>query len=188
MARQETDFPVAELTKRYELVKSQVYARINALKSINPDLAPFKIGVKSYVNAAVLGCLDEMHRLISEEELTTEQAAEQIAGVTETSIIPNNQQTLSTEQQTELSGGGAIAPLEKTPVTAIQEALQSQPLARYELLDKAAERGWQLPTSEIAELLGTKSVSGHEFERYGFRFIRAGKAGAESTWKVEKLS
>lgn len=190
MARQETDFPVAELMNRYGLVKSQVYARINALKSINPDLAPFRIGVKSYINSAVLGCLDEMHRLISEDELTTEQAAEQIAGLTETSITPNNQQTLSAEHQTELSGG-AIAPienqLEKGSITAIKEALQSKPFARYEMLDKVAEKGWQIPTDELATLLELHTLSGIEFERYGFKFTRVGKAGPQSSWRVEKL-
>ena len=187
MTKQETDFPVGALMDRYGLVRSQVYARINALKAKNPDLAPFKVGVKSYINQAVLGCLDEMHRLISEEELTTEEAAENVAGTTETSIAPNTAPNTSTIQRTELFGG-AISPSEKTPITAIQEALQNQPLARYEMLDKAAERGWQLPTSELAELLGVKTLSGQEFERYGFRFTRVGKAGAESTWKVEKPS
>lgn len=189
MARQETDFPVSELMDRYELVKSQVYARINALKSIKPDLSPFKVGVKSYVNQAVLGCLDEMHRLISEDELTTEQAAEQVAGATETSIAPNNQQTLSAEHQTELSGG-AISPLdepEKASIAAIRKALQGKPFARYEMLDLVAEKGWQIPTDELAVLLELQALSGSQFERYGFRFTRVGKVGSQSSWKVDKL-
>ena len=144
--------------------------------------------MKSYVNAAVLGCLDEMHRLITDVELTTEEAAQQVAGTTKIDIEPepNSSPNTNTIQKTALFGG-AIAPVEKTPVTAIQEALQTQPLARYELLDKIAERGWHLPTSELAELLCIKSLSGQKFERYGFRFTRIGKAGTESTWKVEKV-
>ena len=192
MARQETDFPVSELMTRYDLVRSQVYARINALKAQNADLAPFKVGVKSYVNQVVLGCLDEMHRLITEEELTTEEAAERVAGASETSIEPNNQQTVSAIQQTEMFGDAiALVPdehSEKAPIVAIKQALQGEPFARYEMLDRVVEKGWWLPTSELAALLELRTLSGESFERYGYRFLRMGKAGAEGAWKVEKLS
>lgn len=189
MSKQDTDLPVTELMNRYGLVKSQVYARINALKSRNPDLAPFKIGMKSYVNQAVLGCLDEMHKLITEDTLTTEQAAEQVAGSIQTSIAPNFQQTLSTEHQTELSGGSLI-PLDEQPekvsIIAIKEALQGKPFARYEMLDLIAEKGWHLPTDELATILELQTLSGQEFERYGYHFTRIGKVGSQSGWRVEK--
>ena len=172
--------------KRYGLVRSQVYTRINALKAKNPELAPFKIGVKSYVNLAVLGCLDEMHRLISEEELTTEEAAEQVAGSTETRIEPANKAPDKvTIQKTDLSGVGMA--IEKTASASLRTMAIEEPLSKYRALDEIAASGWQLPTSEIAALLGVQSLNGKQFERYGFRFIRAGKAGSESTWKVEKL-
>ena len=63
----------------------------------------------------------------------------------------------------------------------------ADPLSKYRALDEIAANSWQLPTSEIAALLGLQSLSGKQFERYGFRFIRAGKAGSESTWRVEKF-
>ena len=61
------------------------------------------------------------------------------------------------------------------------------PLARYRQLEEIAAHGWELPTSELAHLLGLKTLSGSELERYGFRFVKVGKAGIESAWKVEKL-
>jgi len=40
------------------------------------------------------------------------------------------------------------------------------PLARYRQLEEIAAHEWQLPTSELAELLGLKTLSGLELERY----------------------
>jgi DNA-binding Lrp family transcriptional regulator len=59
-----------------------------------------------------------------------------------------------------------------------------------EYLDDAASRGWKLATSELAPLLGLKpsAISGSPFERIGYRFIKVGKSGRESLWKVEKLA
>ncbi|WP_346294215.1 hypothetical protein [Sphaerothrix gracilis] len=74
-------------------------------------------------------------------------------------------------------------------MTTIEQALQQgEPLARYELLDRTVERGWWLPTSELAALLGLSTLSGQEFERYGYKFIRLGKAESEGAGKVERLS
>ncbi|MEB3355956.1 MAG: hypothetical protein VKK04_04465 [Synechococcales bacterium] len=49
-----------------------------------------------------------------------------------------------------------------------------------------ADRGWLVSTSELAPILGLKSLNGAEFERYGFRFVRSGKNGSQSAWRVEK--
>ena len=181
MRRQDTDFPVAELTDRYQIVRSQVYARINALKGLNPDLAPFKIGVKAYVNQAVLGCLDAMHRLITDEGLITEEAAAHVAAQIQTSITPDTQQTVSAIQKNELSGD------EAPHLRSIREATESEPFGRYQWLDRVAERGWLLPSSELATLLGCNSVPTKDFERFGYRFTKSGKSGSENTWKTEKV-
>jgi len=61
------------------------------------------------------------------------------------------------------------------------------PLAWYRQFEEIAANGWQLPTSELAYLLELKTLSGSELERHGFRFVKVGKAGIESAWKVEKL-
>ena len=37
-------------------------------------------------------------------------------------------------------------------------------------------------------MMGVNSLpTGNQFERYGFRFTKAGKNGTETAWKVEKL-
>ena len=188
MRKQDTDFPVAQLMERYDLVRSQVYARINALKAKNPELAPFKIGVKSYVSEKVLGCLDEIHRLINDEGLTTDEAADIVAGPSETNLelTSNKSSNSDTIQTQELFGLTDVSPKE-APIIAIRRALQTEPLARYEMLDKIADRGWRLPTSELTILLGMQTLTGEAFERYGYRFTCEGKDDTESIWSVEKL-
>ena len=177
MRKQETDFPVSQLMERYGLVRSQVYTRINALKAKNPELAPFRAGVRSYVSETVLACLDEVHRLINEEGLTTGEAADIVAGTPERSAAD------STEQGAGMSSG--VSPQE-APLVALQRVLQTEPLARYELLDKVAERGWRLPTGELALLLGREELTGEEFDCYGYRFTRGDEGDLEISWRVEK--
>lgn len=59
-------------------------------------------------------------------------------------------------------------------------------LSRFEQLQAIADHDWRPSTSELAKILGLASLSVSTFERYGFRFTRAGKNGAQSVWKVEK--
>jgi hypothetical protein len=61
------------------------------------------------------------------------------------------------------------------------------PLSRFEQLQAIADNDWRPSTSELAEILSLTSLSGATFERYGFRFTRAGKNGSQSAWKVEKI-
>ena len=52
-------------------------------------------------------------------------------------------------------------------------------------LAKAARLGWELPTSQVHLLLGTKP-RGASLERYGFTFRASGKHGQEISWRVER--
>lgn len=64
---------------------------------------------------------------------------------------------------------------------------QKLTLKHYEELEKAYEKGWLLSTSELAGLLKMSAGSiTKEFKRGGFRFVKAGKNGRESAWKVLK--
>lgn len=54
---------------------------------------------------------------------------------------------------------------------------QPNPLSRFEQLQAIADNDWRPSTSELAEILGLTSLSGSQFERYSFRFTRAGKTG-----------
>ena len=79
--------------------------------------------------------------------------------------------------------------------TAINEhmagqATQRDPLWYMETLERAREGGWLLATEEVEQLIGVKpSSSGKEdpFCREGWRFVKTGKIGAQTAWRVEKL-
>ncbi|MEM9485009.1 MAG: hypothetical protein AAGA83_15125 [Cyanobacteria bacterium P01_F01_bin.116] len=184
---EEAELRVAALPDRYNVARSQIYARIDALKQRDPTLAPWKRGKKAYADQRLIEALDAMHVLINQGD-TVAEAADKVLDlplarpVTSTGQPDRTQDTqmvpLSDRPSDLALLAGAIAANQPPP----------DPLDRYRALDEIAAKGWQLPTSEIAELLGMRALSGQEFERYGFRFIRVGKAGAESTWKVEKLS
>ena len=82
----------------------------------------------------------------------------------------------------------AIATVDENPtINAIKIAAAAEPFGKYKMLDEVATNGWHLPSSELGAILDRKSLSGQEFELYGYKFTRMGKAGSESTWKVEKL-
>ena len=164
MTKQDTNFPVSELTERYGVGRSQLYTRINALKAQNPELAPFKVGVKSYVNQATLDCLDAMHRLITEESYITEEAVTEVTATTVPSLVEEGDR-----------------PIDSASIAAIKQALQTEPLARYELLDRVVANGWQLPTVELAALLELDELGDESFERYGYRFEMSG-----DMWTVER--
>ncbi|QLE44833.1 hypothetical protein FD723_18640 [Nostoc sp. C052] len=65
----------------------------------------------------------------------------------------------------------------------------SSVLANYEELEKAAEFEWILPTSKIKELIGISPKTTKDsdtFIRGSFAFIKQGKIGNETGWKVAK--
>ena len=68
---------------------------------------------------------------------------------------------------------------------------QNQPaddLAVFRKLQELADNDWRPSTSQLAQMMGVNSLpTGNQFERYGFRFIKAGKNGTETAWKVEKI-
>ena len=72
-------------------------------------------------------------------------------------------------------------------ISSQQQPTSPDPLSRFQQLQAMADHDWRPGTKELAQILGLKSLSGSQFERYGFRFTRTGKNGAESAWKVEKL-
>ena len=151
------ELPVADLPNRYSVARSQVYARLDALKQRSPALIPEKRGKKAYVSGDLLEALDSMHVLIKQGE-TVAEAADKVLN-------------LGTQTR-------SISPAGQTDRT--------QDSSRQ--LEEIVANGWLLPTSELAALLDASNLSGQTFERYGFKFTRAGKAGSESTWRVEKVS
>jgi len=169
--------PVASLPDRYSISRSVLYDRIKAL-----NVEPEKRGNKSYVNAHQLELLDSLHAFLNSGGSTADFLAST---------------GLSAEQSDEdgLQSGGQLVAMEQVGAIAILvEAIAQRlppfpppdPLTNLEALERAAQNGWLLSTSQLAPLLRLKTLSGKELQRYGFTFTRVGKNGAESAWSVSK--
>ncbi|MGB3511249.1 MAG: hypothetical protein WBA93_18840 [Microcoleaceae cyanobacterium] len=65
-------------------------------------------------------------------------------------------------------------------------AAQYNPILHWELLEKAVDNKWILPTSQVKELIGVKPRTS-PFIRGAFKFIKCGKIGNQSAWSVEKV-
>ncbi|MGP1387862.1 MAG: hypothetical protein ACTS2F_30275 [Thainema sp.] len=186
----DTEFPVSELPARYDIARSQIYARLDALKQRDESLVPEKRGKKSYVDEKLIKLLDSMHVLISQQGETVSDAADRVLSV-EPQTRPMS--PMSPVRQVYRTQDTSLVyqeqPSELAVLLSAIAGQQKQPdmLDRYRQLDEIAEKGWELPTHEISEILGLKTLSGTEFERHGFKFIRCGKVGSQSAWKVEKL-
>lgn len=169
------EIPVASLDARYGVHRSQVYNRLEALKKRRCDLVPYRRGRKSYVSAELLNLLDGMATLI-QQGTTTEEAANQVLG--------------------QLSNRLADSPADTRQVesSAIEVATPEKPfsiddtLHMLRALQELADHDWRLSSDQIAHTLEIKALpSGDSFERYGFRFSKAGKNGTQTAWKIEKL-
>lgn len=175
--------PVNQLMQRYDLVKSAVYKRLNDL-----GIAPQKVGNKSFVNVEQLRLLDELHQFINSGGTMPEFLESR-------GIQPA--QNSSSEDSSRLSTIGTDV-IDLVSAIAAQFANRLQPappepdpLAYYQKLEDAAQNGWLMRTSEIADLLDL-SISemqyyGDRFSEAGFTFTKAGyRSGGETAWKVSK--
>lgn len=181
--------PVTALPNRYGVARSQVYNRIKAL-----GIETLKRGNKAFVDAEQIAQLDRIAELIHHGE-TLEVAAATIlqdsptgqshdptprSGVSSLTMTPAMPPANDSSALLQLLAGAmAAAPVSLPPPPS--------PLARFEQLQAMADNGWRPSSSELAAILGRKSLTGQRFERYGFRFTRAGKNGAQSAWQVEKV-
>lgn len=180
------ELPVADLPDRYGISRSQVYARLDALKRQDPTLAPEKRGKKAYVSGDLLEMMDSLQVLLGQGDSLAE-AVEKVLNV-----APQTR-PMRPVGQSDRTQDSAILPTGEMPseLVVLARAIAGQqaepdPLMKYRQLEEIAAHGWQLPTTELADLLGLKSLSGDTFERYGFRFVRCGRAGSQFTWKVVK--
>lgn len=179
------ELPLKSLPARYEISRSQMFNRINAL-----GIKTIKRQQKAYVNADQLALLDQLHKLL-QQDYSLESAVAIILG-----NLPEQQSMVHVPQEVVEQSHGAAGQLEMMQMLMAAIAHQQpaaallappNPLSRFEQLQAIADHGWRPSTSELAKILGLASLSGSTFERYGFRFTRAGKNGAQSAWKVEKV-
>jgi len=173
---------VNQLSDRYNLARSAVYERIKAL-----GIQTEKIGNKAFVNSEQLKLLDEFHEFIQRGGTAAE--FREMRGIQKAEEAP------------ELSSGLSAAPSEMFGIiTAIVSEVAARfqpptpepnPLGYYEFLEQAAQKGWLLRTSEVANLLDLPPSElrqyGDSFSEAGFVFTKAGyRSQGEVAWRVSK--
>jgi hypothetical protein len=176
--------PVNQLMVRYNLVRSAIYTRMEAL-----GIKAERIGNKAYLNAEQIRQMDDLHDFIGAGGTTAE--FQEMRG------IPRSKEVASEQS----SGLSTIQPDFAQLVAAITAAIASRlqpsapepdPFAYYEVLERAYQNGWHLSTSEVADLLDLLPSEirqyGDSFSEAGFIFTRAGyRSGGEVAWKVSKV-
>jgi hypothetical protein len=178
-------FPVSQLQDRYKIVRSGVYSRLDALK-----IKPEKQGNKAFINADQLALLDQLHQHIeiggSAASFINKLSGGQLdvstgqTGQSKDIVVSGGQLDVSTGQ----TGQNFVTLLE---ILASKLQGTNKPLANLEALEEAFEKGWLLSSSQLAPLLGLKSLGKPDgFERFGFKFFKSGKNGTQTAWRVEK--
>lgn len=76
--------------------------------------------------------------------------------------------------------------LELIEAIARHVAATRDPLQHYAALERAIASGWLLSSSEVRSLIGIQPA-GDRYQRGSFIFIRSGKIGAQSAWRVTKV-
>lgn len=168
-------FPVKDLQNRYNVGRTALYTRFTTA-----NITPEKNGTRSYISGEELEELDRLNSHIKtggkleEFKPILKQKNEMISD-----LAPALDNSLDKDTFTE-----TLALIE---AIAKHFSAPRDPLAELKALEYAAEHELLLPSSKVRELAGVKP-HGQEFQRGSFFFSRCGKIGAQSAWRVKKLS
>lgn len=194
---------IKDFESRYGVARSNIYNRIKGLTDKGYHMEPEKQGGKSVFNADQIGLMDALDSHLK----TSGTIADFGASDRPTGQIEPSYRTQDTQAKLKPAdpapatfGMGAMIEAIASKVVSILDLRQSEqptpqippsaadPLANLKALQEACDRGWLLSSSQLAPLIGLKNLHGKKLERYGFKFVKTGKNGAESAWKVEKQS
>lgn len=179
----EKHFPVNQLTQRYDLARSAVYTRLDAL-----GIKPEKVGNRAYLNHAQLKLMDELHNFIQTGGQTAAFLEKKGLKKTE-NALPPSQAGFPLMQHPDIA---QLVVAMSTELARHQSSVMSPgPLAHFQALEQAVQCGWLLSTSEITQLLNfppdTLPQKQNSFTEAGFIFTQAGhRATGEIAWKVSK--
>ena len=198
------------LQSRYGIGRTAVYTRIQALQ-----IEPLRKGNKAFVTSEQLKLLDELHEYLKLGNSMSEALEKMGCQTTQefdTEKI-NTKSPLSSKLFSEQSSEHNLAKGESSAlaaslaalmqeVTRTQEQMLAQqrqmadlhrsttdPLAPQRALEEAYQHGWQLSTSQLAQILGLspKNLERYQaFEQFGFTFIKCSRQSQQTTWTVTK--
>jgi hypothetical protein len=103
------------------------------------------------------------------------------------SIVEATQHSTQLTTQSELLGD-----ILEAVTTAIADKMQPvDPLWYMSALERARVSQWELTTSQVQELIGVKpscKKGKRTFKRGSFIFVKSGKIGNQTSWKVQKVT
>lgn len=175
-------YPISALQDRYGLSSRQaVYDRINKL-GIEP-------ASRGKISSDQLDTLDRLDNWIKSGK-TVENFISSELNTAINSEFGNS--VLLTLKNQDLPTSNIFDDSTTSLIQLVHEiALAIRPqenlLQHLECLERAAAQSWLLSTQEVKQLIGVKP-HGPSFSRGSFKFIRSGKIGASSAWRVEKIS
>ncbi|WP_414528444.1 hypothetical protein [Nodularia chucula] len=190
-------FPVTALQDRYAIGKQAVYNRLEAL-----DIKPFKQGNKSYVHATDVELLDQLHQHIKDggkmDDFKSPRSVDTMdtpTGQVDISFSPLDRVDTSslTTGQSETAASELIALVEAIAPLAegiARHLKPSDPLQHLKALEEAAKAGWILSSTEVEDLIGCKpklKEGEQQFVRGSFGFVKSGRVGNQSGWRVVRL-
>ena len=185
---------VQELCDRYNLnSRKSLYRRLNGL-----GIQLAKKNNKSYATEEQIALLDQQNEHIKNGGSIDNFEPVKIAEVTihDSTTQHNGNADISSLAETTLQSTQLqITPeLLENVVEAISTAIASKmtppsPLWFMAELERARASDWKLTTSQVKELIGVKPTckkGKKTFKRGSFIFVKCGKIGNETAWKVMK--
>jgi hypothetical protein len=172
------NFPVSELPSRFNIGKQAIYNRLDAL-----DIRPSKLKNRAYITADQLELLDRLQVHIVEggtmaDFQSLHGGTGQLDILDESSVLVEH----NSEVLVNLLAGAVSQAIASTIPTR-------SPLWYMSELEAAQTQGWLLTTSEIQKLIGVKPTTAKgtsTYQRGSFSFVKAGKIGTQTAWKVTK--
>jgi biotin operon repressor len=182
-------YSIADLQDLYGINRSTVYARISGLEAKGYDFTRQSLNGRSVFTADQKQLLDVLDQHIQKGMAIATFPSPDGSALP---VLPDSRQlshqTISPDTRQLSRQTGQVDALMVLAERIARFTPSSNPLANLEALERAAEKGWHLSSSQLAPLLGRKSLTGNQIDRYGFRCTRSGRNGNQSAWKIEKVS
>ena len=171
--------PVSQLTSELGIQKTVLAERRNAL-----GISPVKIGRNSYIAKTDYDLLLELNDWVRSGKTTPEflkMKGLELNGNVRKNGLETSANALGTLA---VDNTSSFIQLVHEIATALQP--KTNPIEHWFSLERAAASNLLLSSLEVKQLIGVKPM-GSSFTRGSFVFIRYGRIGSSTAWKVEKL-
>lgn len=163
-------YSIASLQERYSLSSKQsVYDRIKALS--------IESVARGKISSDQLDQLDQLDKHLKSGGTLSDFESSHTEIFIAEAIEPATATNLTNDHENFLEVIEAIA----RHISATRD-----PLQHYAALERAIASAWLLSSSEVRSLIGV-APKGDRYQRGNFVFIRSGKMGNQSAWRVAKV-